>query len=986
LWPTRCPIVAPKTKGIESMAELPSGTVTFLLTDVEGSTALWEEAPEAMRAVLARHDALFDDAVRQHGGVHIRPRGEGDSRFAVFRSAPNAVAAAVAIQRAFAAEDWPTPRPIRVRIGVHTGEAELRDGDYYGSAVNRCARLRGIGHGDQILLSGATTVLVRDAMPSGVRLLDLGRHRLKDLTEPERISQVVAPDLASDFPPLVSVDARPNNLPTHPTPLLGRERELAEVRGLFENGARLVTLTGPGGTGKTRLGLQVAAELLDAFEHGVFLVELAPISDPALVPSTVAQSLGVPDVGNRLIVDALKEYLRRRSVLLLLDNFEQILPAASVVADLLASCPDLAVLSTSREPLRLRGEHEYTVPPLALPDARRTTTPEVVSQSPAVALFVQRARAIRASFMLTDENAPAVADICARLDGLPLAIELAAARIRFLSPQAILARLERRLPLLTGGARDLPTRQQTLRSAIAWSYELLTLEERTLFRRLAVFVGGCTFDAAEAVCNPDHALGIDVLDGIGSLVAQSLLREIGSDAEPRFGMLETIREFALERLDESGEAPSTRRDHLEWCSRFAEHARGLVVGANAGTWLDRLSAEHDNFRAALSWSLNDQSSADSALVGVWLASALHSFWFRHDHLSEGRQWLDRALARERRIPGAGDDRGRRGDHASLAGQPDEDVHADGQPGANVWTAWGASPRVAALNAIAMLAMHQQDRKPSDDYAREALDLARAAGDPAGCAHALVTLGNNARAGGEYEHALALHEEAVALIQSIDSPTGMWRATGNLADTVEALGYHDRALGLLEQSLFLARELGDPWTIAQALRRLGEVAFRNGDLDRASAMLEESLIWWRRAGATRGPHWSLGSLGRIALARTDLPRAATCFRESLVLCGHARDRWGVVRGLMGVTEIATLRSRDASRADLARTVRQLGAIEAMCAAGGVGLKPDELSAHDRVVAAMRGQLGEAAFAVAWAEGRAMTLEQAVACALEEQPSA
>src|SRR4051812_11993580 len=327
------------------MAELPSGTVTFLLTDVEGSTALWEQAPEAMRAALARHDTLFEAAVRDHNGVHIRPRGEGDSRFAVFPSAPNAVSAALAIQRAFAAEAWPTPSPIRVRIGVHTGEAELRDGDYYGSAVNRCARLRGIGHGGQVLLSEATTVLVRDGVPSGAGLRDLGRHRLRDLTEPERVAQVVAPDLPSDFPPLASLDPRPHNLPTHPTALLGRERELADVRGLFGDGARLVTLTGPGGTGKTRLGLQVAADFLDDFEHGAFLVELAPISDPALVPSTIAQVLGVRDVGSRPIVDTLKEHLRSRSVVLLLDNFEQVLPAASVAADLLAACPGLAVLA-----------------------------------------------------------------------------------------------------------------------------------------------------------------------------------------------------------------------------------------------------------------------------------------------------------------------------------------------------------------------------------------------------------------------------------------------------------------------------------------------------------------------------------------------------------------------------------------------------------------------------------------------------------------
>ena len=410
------------------MAELPSGTVTFLLTDVEGSTALWEQAPEAMRAALARHDELFEASVHAHGGAHIRPRGEGDSRFAVFASAPDAVAACIAMQRAFAAEAWPTPRPIKVRIGLHTGEAELRDGDYYGSAVNRCARLRGIGHGGQSLLSGSTTALVTGRLPDGAILTDLGEHQLKDLTQPERVTQVTVPDLPSEFPPLISLNARLHNLSIQPTALLGRDAAVAEVRALVDTGARLVTLTGPGGTGKTRLGLRVAADLAERFDHGAFLVELAPITDPVLVPSTIAQVVGVRDLSGRPVLDALREYLRSRSLLLVLDNFEQILAAAPVVAELLASCPNLCVLVTSREPLHLRVEHEYAVPPLATPDPAHLPAPERLSEYAAVALFVERAAAVRADFAVSGENARAISEICARLDGLPLAIELGLVR------------------------------------------------------------------------------------------------------------------------------------------------------------------------------------------------------------------------------------------------------------------------------------------------------------------------------------------------------------------------------------------------------------------------------------------------------------------------------------------------------------------------------------------------------------------------------
>jgi class 3 adenylate cyclase len=452
------------------MSELPSGTVTFLLTDVEGSTALWQEDDAAMRVAAARHDALFEQLVHEHGGTHIRPRGEGDSRFAVFSAAPDAVAAAVAIQQAFARESWPTPRPMRVRIGVHTGQAELREGDYYGSAVNRCARLRSIGHGGQILLTEATAVLVRDDLAGGISLLDLGQHRLKDLTRPEHVFQVVQDELFSSFPPLVSLDARPNNLPVHTTALLGRDGDVARVRErLLRDDVRLLTLTGPGGTGKTRLSLQIAADLIDRFTDGVFFVALAPISDPDLVASTITQTLGVRVDVRRTVIDSLKEHLSTRQMLLVLDNFEQILPAASVVSDLLSAAPRLTILVTSRAALQVRGEHEYPVPPLALPDHREASTPASLSQYGAVALFVERAAAIKPDFAVTIENAPSIAEICRRLDGLPLAIELAAARIRLLTPQAILSRLERRLPLLTGGARDLPARQQTLRNAIAWS-------------------------------------------------------------------------------------------------------------------------------------------------------------------------------------------------------------------------------------------------------------------------------------------------------------------------------------------------------------------------------------------------------------------------------------------------------------------------------------------------------------------------------------
>ncbi|HEX2187131.1 MAG TPA: AAA family ATPase, partial [Chloroflexota bacterium] len=518
------------------MAELPSGTVTFLLTDIEGSTALWERDPEAMRVALARHDALMTAGIEAHSGVVVKSRGEGDSVFGVFARASDAVAAAIDLQRVLQAEAWPTEAPLRVRMALHTGEAELRAGDYYGVAVNRCARLRAAEHGGQILLSGATRDLLERELPAGVGLRDLGEHRLTALRRPERVFQVVIPGLPADFPPLRSLDTLTNNLPRQLTSFIGREAEIELARSrLLREDVHLLTLTGPGGTGKTRMALHLARLVADYFPDGVVFVALAPVQDPRLVASAIAQELGLQEAGNRPLQESLKDWLRDKRLLLVLDNFEHILAAAPLVADLLATCPRLKVLVTSRAVLHLTGEHQFSVPPLRLPDRAPLPPLERLSRYEAVHLFIDRAQSVKADFAVTSENAPAVAEICHRLDGLPLAIELAAAWIRLLSPQAMLARLERRLPLLTGGARDLPARQQTLRGAIAWSYDLLDEPEQRLFRRLAIFVGGCTLEAAEAVAgSPDSGeLELGVLDGLGLLAEHSLLRQgAGPEGEP----------------------------------------------------------------------------------------------------------------------------------------------------------------------------------------------------------------------------------------------------------------------------------------------------------------------------------------------------------------------------------------------------------------------------------------------------------------------
>ncbi|MDQ4077741.1 MAG: tetratricopeptide repeat protein, partial [Chloroflexota bacterium] len=787
---------------------LDTETMTFFFTDVVGSTALWEQYPQEMRVAMHRHDALVEGVVESHGGQVVRPRGEGDSRFAVFVRASDAVAAACALQQALAVEPWSLPVPLRVRLALHTGKADVRAGDYYGSDVNRCARLRSLAHPGQTLLSLATAQLARDSLPIGVSLQDLGLHRLKDLTQPEQVFQLIVPGLEADFPPLRSLDARPNNLPILPTSLIGREEELATVTQLLRReDVRLVTVTGPGGMGKTRLSLQAGAELLDDFPDGVFFVDLAPINDPAFVATTIAETLQVPESATQPLLETLKTHLWNQHSLLLLDNFEQVMEAAPLVAELLGACRGLKALATSREALHLRGEHLLPLPPLAPPSTQEegAAGEEVVSalsDYAAVELFVQRAQAAQPAFTLTPENAPLVAAICRHLDGLPLAIELAAARVRLFSPQALLARLtsatDSPLHLLRGGARDLPMRQQTLRTAIAWSYDLLDPSEQGLFRRLAVFVGGFTLEAVEAICDPAE-LALDVLDGLTSLLDKSLLQQTEQpDGEPRFVLLRTIQEYARERLEASGEAAAIRAAHAAFYLALVEEAARYVEDRPSTVWMEQLDADKDNVRAALEWFL----AGGDAESGLRLADALWQFWWVRGYLSEGRDWLHMALARTAQTE-------------------------------------ATAVRARVLSKAGMLALMQADYAVARALFAESAALAHKLQDKRSLAKALSGLGMTAEwAEGDYEQARALQEESVILYREIEDREGLAYALNNLAGATLGLGDIAGARTLFEESLTIFRELGKN---PLPLLGLGAIAWQQADYAAARGYYMESLM-------------------------------------------------------------------------------------------------------------------------------------------------
>jgi predicted ATPase/class 3 adenylate cyclase len=619
-------------------SRLPSGTVTFVFTDIEGSTKLLNElGTDRFHEVLAVHTRLLRDAFRDVGH---EVRIEGDALFVVFPVAASAVRAAAAAQRALAQTSFPHGATVRVRMGMHTGEATPASAeagaDYVGIDVHRAARIAAAAHGGQVLLSEATATLARSDLGADISLRDLGDFHLKDLARPERIYQLVIAGCPADFPPIRSLDRTPTRLPPQPTTFVGRDREIAEGQRLLER-ARLVTLTGPGGTGKTRLSIRIAEESAHAFDDGTFFVPLAPISDPGLVPSTIAHTLGVQVGGTEMPLPRVIEHVRDKRMLLVLDNFEQILPAAIVVRDILGASPYLKVIASSRAPLRVAGEQEFPVPPLELPDPERLPALEVLAQSDAVRLFVERAMAVRPDFRVTPENAAAIAEIVYRLDGLPLAIELAAARVKVLTPQAILPKLRQGLDVLASSARDLPERQRTLRGAIEWSWNLLEPPEQRLFARFAIFVAGAMLPQIESVCCRGAELGRDVLDVLTALVEHSLIRQSEIDGEPRFRMLVTIRDFALEKLAASGEHEDIATRHADAFVVLAEEAAPDLLGPEQTRWLDLLELEHDNLRAALDSSIS-RGWAERACRIVF---ALWRFWQKRGHLAEAAEWCVR---------------------------------------------------------------------------------------------------------------------------------------------------------------------------------------------------------------------------------------------------------------------------------------------------------------------------------------------------------
>lgn len=1011
-----------------SNRELPTGTVTFVLTDVEGSVRGWEADQAAMARAVALHHQIIDGTVERHSGARPQEQGEGDSIVAAFERASDAIACALDTQLAMAKEDWESS-PISVRIGIHTGEAHLRDeSNYYGQTINRCARLRAIAHGGQIILSQSTYDLVLDHVPESATLKDLGAHRLRDLARPEHVYQLCHPDLPVEFPPLRSLDTFPNNLPVQLKSFVSRDREISEVESRL-SAHRLLTLTGAGGAGKTRLALHVAADQLENFPDGTWLVDLYPVTDPSMVVRSVMSALGLQEGAaqvralpddetqiSRSSSERLLDYLKDRQLLLVFDNCEHLIPAcATLTATILASCPRVTILVTSREPLGVEGEATWRVPSLSLPDESGVVDPEAYQ---AVRLFVDRACLSKSDFRLTPDNSRAVWEICRRLNGMPLSIELAAARVRVLTPQQISSMLDDQFRLLTGGSRTALERQQTLRASVDWSYSLLSEPERVLLRRFSVFGGGATLEAVEKVCAGEAVASHDVLDLLSSLVDKSMIEAVEHGGHTRYRVLETIRQYSREKLVESAEAPNLRTLHRDFFLDLAERARPDLEWGDEIFWLDLLEEEQDNLGVAMAWTIDGRE----AEIAVRFVHALRDFWILRGGVPAGRRWANRAVElmgeasdeiRARSLLDAGKLALEEWDVQAAREFLEEAMKASSEPSGEETLIM----RADALGMKAQLAAMRAAHLEAKSLAEDSIHLSTQVGFPRGVWFATLLLAYVTAVGENYDAGIRLFHDTLAMARASGSKSALSTTLGSWAFLARNQKDIDAAGEYARDALEWARSLKDKRGTAFWLNMLAYVTMNRGEFAVARESLEEAISISREQGDNRAVAGYRHSLGELMEAEGESEAARTLFLESLTTSREssyssliAECEWGLARlaRAEGSHDESVSRNREAllelARAEIIpAALRRLG--EALVGAGRyeaagrilgswegmidarIGRKwtIEDLNVRERAgfeadLATLREGLGAERLEAVWGEGREVSPENAVEYAL------
>lgn len=920
---------------------LPSGTVTFLFTDIEGSTKLAQQYSEEMPALLARHNEILNQAFSAHAGFTFQI--VGDSFAVAFHNASDAIMAALDSQRALHQEAW-SPAPIKVRMGIHTGAAQVQpEGTaprYTGYAtIAMSQRIMSAGHGGQILLSQTSADLLRDRLPENAELRDMGKRRLKDVVEPEQIYQLTVPDLPSEFAPLNAPGNFTHNLPTQLTSFIGREGEITALAQLLHD-HRMVTLTGSGGCGKTRLSIQIASRVQENFPDGVWYIELAPIAEPELVSQTIVTTLSLREDSLRTSLQVLSDYLQARNSLLVLDNCEHVIEACARLSEpLLRVCSRLKILATSREALGIAGETPYRVPSLTTPNPAYLPPLEQLEAIDSIHLFLERAENAKSDFRLTRENASPVAQICARLDGIPLAIELAAARVKVLSPEQIASRLDDRFRLLTGGSRTALPRQQTLRAMIDWSYSLLSEPEKVLFRRLAVFAGGWTLEAAEQVCGQDG--GLEILDLLARLVDKSLVIPKEVAGETRYRRLETIRQYSREKFFETDEVEVIRNRHLTYYVQFTAEAERQLQGRGELLWGQRIEAELDNLRAAMEWGL-----AADPQAALQIASNMEFFWVTRGHVVEGARWLEQGLAK------------------TTASTPAQ-----------------RSLRGKALHTLAWVRLGSGDNLTAKRLAEESVAILRANGDSGGLAYALMI----------YALPLALLGERVQATAALRECLELARLEGNAYVTAAALGYMALAIGQLngeiepgqqyaDESIRVAEEAGIQSVAAKGYEMKGRIAFQSGDYEQARPLFEKAARALQELGANFEVLMDKSLLAHLERESGNAERARELYRETIVGYRDAGQIGAVAHQLECFGFLALAQD------EYGRTAQLFAAADAIRQKYGTGMTPEEQIYFDEQLKRVRDKSNASEFKKAWEDGHAMTMDRAISYALESDPKA